>query len=62
MGIPANVADVADIERLVEDVKKNESRLDILIANAGATWGGPFEPTPDWSMYCMKEDSDRLNT
>ncbi|KAK3703725.1 hypothetical protein LTR37_014303 [Vermiconidia calcicola] len=49
IGIAANVAQVEDIERLVKEVKKHESRLDILIANAGATWGGPFEPTPDWS-------------
>ena len=49
IGIPANVAQVEDIERLVKEVKKHESTLDILIANAGATWGGPFEPTPDWS-------------
>ena len=49
IGIPANVAQVEDIERLVSEVKKHESKLDILIANAGATWGGPFEPTPDWS-------------
>jgi NAD(P)-dependent dehydrogenase (short-subunit alcohol dehydrogenase family) len=49
IGIPANVADVKEIEKLVEEVKRYESRLDILVANAGATWGGPFEPTPDWS-------------
>lgn len=49
VGIPANVAQEEDIKRLVAEVKKHESRLDILIANAGATWGGPFEPTPDWS-------------
>ncbi len=49
IGIPANVAQVEDIERLVKEVKSHESKLDILIANAGATWGGPFEPTPDWS-------------
>ena len=49
IGIAANVASTEDIERLVKEVKKHESRLDILVANAGATWGGPFEPTPDWS-------------
>lgn len=49
VGIPANVAAVEEIERLVGEVKKYESKLDILVANAGATWGGPFEPTPDWS-------------
>ncbi|WPH02905.1 Hypothetical protein R9X50_00577300 [Acrodontium crateriforme] len=49
IGIPANVANVDEIERLVNKVKEYESTLDIVIANAGATWGGPFEPTPDWS-------------
>jgi len=49
VGISANVAAVEEIERLVGEVKKCESKLDILVANAGATWGGPFEPTPDWS-------------
>ncbi|CZT16443.1 related to NADPH-dependent beta-ketoacyl reductase (rhlG) [Ramularia collo-cygni] len=49
IGIPANVAQEEDIKRLVEEVKKHEQTLDILLANAGATWGGPFEPTPDWS-------------
>lgn len=49
VGIAANVAQVEDVARLVREVNKHESRLDILVANAGATWGGPFEPTPDWS-------------
>jgi NAD(P)-dependent dehydrogenase (short-subunit alcohol dehydrogenase family) len=49
VGIPANVAQEEDIKRLVREVQQHESALDILIANAGATWGGPFEPTPDWS-------------
>lgn len=49
VGVAANVADLKDTERLLTEVKKIEPKLDILIANAGATWGGPFEPTPDWS-------------
>ncbi|EME41194.1 hypothetical protein DOTSEDRAFT_73576 [Dothistroma septosporum NZE10] len=49
IGIPANVAQEEDIKRLVAEVKNHSSKLDILIANAGATWGGPFDPTPDWS-------------
>ncbi|KAF2748394.1 NAD(P)-binding protein [Sporormia fimetaria CBS 119925] len=50
VGIAANVADTKDIERLVEEVEKETGgKLDILVCNAGATWGGPFEPTPDWS-------------
>lgn len=55
IGIPANVAQEEDIKRLVNEVKKHESTLDILIANAGATWGGPFEPTPDWSSRKVLE-------
>ncbi|KAF2737730.1 NAD(P)-binding protein [Polyplosphaeria fusca] len=49
VGIAANVADTDDIGRLVKEVEKHSSTLDILVCNAGATWGGPFEPTPDWS-------------
>ncbi|KAF2006275.1 NAD(P)-binding protein [Amniculicola lignicola CBS 123094] len=49
VGIAANVADTDEIARLVKEVEKLEGKLDILVCNAGATWGGPFEPTPDWS-------------
>ncbi|KKZ63552.1 hypothetical protein EMCG_02137 [[Emmonsia] crescens] len=49
IGIQANVASTDEIEKLVSEVRKSDGKLDILVANAGATWGGPFEPTPDWS-------------
>ena len=49
VGLPANVANLQDTQRLLDEVKKITPELHILIANAGATWGGPFEPTPDWS-------------
>ena len=49
VGVAANVAQTDNIARLVAEVKQLEGKLDILVANAGATWGGPFEPTPDWS-------------
>ena len=49
VGIPANVADTEDIARLVAWVKKTEGKLDILVANAGATWGSKFEDAPDAS-------------
>ncbi|KAF7450137.1 hypothetical protein PtrM4_076130 [Pyrenophora tritici-repentis] len=49
VGIAANVADTEDIERLVKKVQETEDSLDILVCNAGATWGGPFDSTPDWS-------------
>ncbi|KAG9194052.1 NAD(P)-binding protein [Alternaria panax] len=49
VGIAANVADTEDIERLVKKVQETDDGLDMLVCNAGATWGGPFDPTPDWS-------------
>lgn len=49
VGIAANVAETEQIQVLVDELKKTEDKIDILVANAGATWGGPFEPTPDWA-------------
>ncbi|KAJ9625445.1 hypothetical protein H2204_010307 [Knufia peltigerae] len=50
VGIAANVAQEQDILRLLAEVKKTESKVHILVANAGATWGGPFETTPDAAL------------
>jgi len=47
VGIPANVSNEAEILRLVDAIKKNEGKLDILVANAGATWGSTFDSAPD---------------
>jgi NAD(P)-dependent dehydrogenase (short-subunit alcohol dehydrogenase family) len=49
VGIASNVAQEEQVQRLAEEVKKSEPKLHILVANAGATWGGPFETTPDWA-------------
>ncbi|KAK2743722.1 hypothetical protein FQN55_007125 [Onygenales sp. PD_40] len=49
VGIQANVANTDEIEKLVAEVRRSDGKLDILVCNAGATWGGPFGPTPDWS-------------
>ncbi|KAK6379353.1 hypothetical protein LTS17_006271 [Exophiala oligosperma] len=49
IGIAANVAQEKEVQRLCEEVQKFEPNLHILVANAGATWGGPFETTPDWA-------------
>jgi hypothetical protein len=37
VGIAANVAQTEEIQKLVDEVK-TESKLDILVANTGATW------------------------
>ena len=49
VGIAADVGKREEVAKLVEAVKQHADRVDILVANAGATWGGPFETTPDWS-------------
>ena len=47
VGIPANVSSEAEIIRLMRTIEKEEGKLDILIANAGATWGSTFQDAPD---------------
>lgn len=53
--IAADLSKEEEIKRLVTEVTKNEGHLDILIANAAATWGGPFEPTPSWASAKVME-------
>lgn len=38
---------MSEIERLVAEVKKHTDKVDILLANAGATWGAPFDEHPE---------------
>ncbi|MCJ1475583.1 hypothetical protein MMC13_004246 [Lambiella insularis] len=45
--IPADSAKVAEVERLVAEVAKTTDHVDILFANAGATWGEKFDTHPD---------------
>jgi NAD(P)-dependent dehydrogenase (short-subunit alcohol dehydrogenase family) len=37
--VPADSSKVSEIERLVKEVEKHTDHVDILFANAGATWG-----------------------
>ena len=45
--LPADVADVASIERLAVALGERESKLDILINNAGVSWGAPLDEFPE---------------
>lgn len=45
--VPADLGNRAGAEHLFNEVSKKESKVDILIANAGATWGAPFEEHSD---------------
>ncbi len=47
IAIPADFAKVSEIERFAAEVAKTTDHVDILFANAGATWGAPFETHPD---------------
>jgi NAD(P)-dependent dehydrogenase (short-subunit alcohol dehydrogenase family) len=44
--VPADSSKVSEIERLVTEVKKHTDHVDILFANAGATWGSLFDEHP----------------
>jgi NAD(P)-dependent dehydrogenase (short-subunit alcohol dehydrogenase family) len=43
VGIPADLGEVSECRRLAAEIADREDRLHILVNNAGATWGQPFE-------------------
>ena len=45
--IAADSAKITDIQQLVAEVSQTTDHVDILLANAGATWGEKFETHPD---------------
>ncbi|CAA0093369.1 Rhamnolipids biosynthesis 3-oxoacyl-[acyl-carrier-protein] reductase [Zhongshania aliphaticivorans] len=47
IGIIADVASTAGIEALAASITEKESQLDILINNAGKTWGAPLDSFPE---------------
>ena len=47
ISVPADSSKPAEIERLVAEVSKTTDHVDILFANAGATWGERFDTHPD---------------
>jgi len=49
--IPADSSRVADIERLVSEVRKHTDHVDILFANAGATWGAYFDKVDEKNAW-----------
>ena len=44
---PADTSTVAGIDALVAAVRAHTPHVDILFANAGATWGAPFDAYPE---------------
>ncbi|GAB7360008.1 hypothetical protein MBLNU230_g7533t1 [Neophaeotheca triangularis] len=45
--VPADIAKAGEVERLVKEVETETRHVDILFANAGATWGAPFDEHPE---------------
>lgn len=48
--VPADSSKLSEVERLVAEVGKSTEHVDILFANAGATWGAPFDKHTDASF------------
>ena len=47
VSLPANVADIDGIDALVAEISQREKHLDILINNAGVSWGAPIDEFPE---------------
>ncbi len=47
ISIPADLSNLEGIENLVKEISNKESQLDILINNAGASWGAPIDEYPE---------------
>ncbi len=47
ISIPANVAEISGIEALAAEMGRREEQLNILVNNAGASWGAPLEEFPE---------------
>ena len=47
ISLPANLADLAGIDGLVKALSERENLLDILINNAGVSWGAPLDEFPE---------------
>ena len=45
--LPGDLSTLAGVEAVVASLLKETSKLDILVANAGVTWGAPFDEFPD---------------
>lgn len=46
IGIPADLSTEAGCIGLAEELKQREGKLNILVNNAGVTWGAPFDQYP----------------
>ena len=47
IGLPGDLSQMDDIKKLAEELASRESRLDVLVNNAGAAWGAEFDQFPE---------------
>jgi NAD(P)-dependent dehydrogenase (short-subunit alcohol dehydrogenase family) len=47
ISLPADLSTTEGRAGLVDELKRRESRLDVLVNNAGAAWGAPIEEYPE---------------
>jgi len=47
ISVPADLSNAEGVAHLTAEVSQREERLHILVNNAGATWGAPFEEFPE---------------
>ncbi len=47
IAIPGDLSTLADIQSLAATLAEKESRIDVLVNNAGAAWGAPLEEFPE---------------
>jgi NAD(P)-dependent dehydrogenase (short-subunit alcohol dehydrogenase family) len=45
--IPADFYKEEDCKRMVEELKKRESKLHVLVNNSGSNWGAPYDEFPE---------------
>ncbi|KAI9490136.1 hypothetical protein BDB00DRAFT_790531 [Zychaea mexicana] len=48
--LPADLQSLDQIKELVSELSKRETSLDVLVNNAGATWGAPIDEYPEFAF------------
>ena len=47
VALPHDLSNLEEIKSFVNEMSERESKIDILINNAGASWGAPFDEFPE---------------
>ena len=54
ISLPADLSNLAGVDALASALKERETRLDVLVNNAGVSWGAPIDEFPEigWDTVC----------